>query len=132
MPIVIDPETMNVDELPVVWSPVQWELTEEEQLQELDTQATANLLWLADVPEAMLRLLLNEYDIERAFEPPEDYDADEQGEWDESLLTFQFKRRLELLKVERKGDSLYAEYRFEDLGYWAFEIEPERVSIHKL
>ncbi len=50
MPGIIDPETMNADTLPGVWSPVQWELTEEERLQEQDTQATANLLWSVDVP----------------------------------------------------------------------------------
>jgi hypothetical protein len=27
MPIEIDPETMNVDDLPGIWSPVQWELS---------------------------------------------------------------------------------------------------------
>jgi len=56
MPIDIDPETMNVDKLPGIWSPVQWELTEEEHIQELDTQATASLLFAVDVPEAILRL----------------------------------------------------------------------------
>ncbi len=28
MPGIIDPETTHVDDLPGIWSPVQWELTE--------------------------------------------------------------------------------------------------------
>ena len=57
MPSYIDPETMNVDKLPSIWSPVQWDLSEEERIQELHMQALASLLWTVDIPEAMLRLL---------------------------------------------------------------------------
>jgi hypothetical protein len=60
MPSVIDPETMNVDKLPGVWSPVQWDLSEKERIEELDNQATASLLFSVDTPEAILRLLLDE------------------------------------------------------------------------
>ncbi|MCX6071918.1 MAG: hypothetical protein NTU91_13855 [Chloroflexi bacterium] len=60
MPSVIDPETMHVDSLPVVWSPVQSPLTEEERAREVEEQATASLLWAADAPETILRLLLGE------------------------------------------------------------------------
>ena len=132
MPQDIDPETMNVDELPAIWSPVQWELTEEEHIQELETQATASLLWAADVPETILRLLMDECEIERAFEPPKGYDPETQGEWDENLLTFQFKRPIQMLKVERRTDYLYAEFKFSDLGYWAVEIEPDKASFFRL
>jgi hypothetical protein len=44
MPGVIDPETINADTLPGIWSPVQWELNEHERIHELETQATASLL----------------------------------------------------------------------------------------
>ena len=132
MPSVIDPETINVDELPGVWSPVQWELDEEERAQELDTQATASLLFAVDVPEAILRLLLTEYQIDRALDPPANYDPDQQGEWDETLLTFQFNRTIRLVKSERTQDRLYVEYYLADLGYWALEIEPENVRIYRL
>jgi hypothetical protein len=42
MPSIIDPETLYVDNLPSVWSPVRWDLTEEERVQfsVLDNQAT--------------------------------------------------------------------------------------------
>ena len=132
MPIEIDPETMNVDDLPGIWSPVQWELSEDERIQELEMQATASLSWTVDAPEAILRLLLDENKIERAFHPPEGFDTDLQGEWDESLLTFKFKRRFKLIKFERERDYLYVEYQVADLGKWAIEIEPEDVHIYRL
>ncbi len=132
MPGVIDPETMNVDSLPGIWSPVQWELTEEERLKELQDQATASLLWAIDVPEALLRLLLYECDIERALDAPEGYDPEQQGEWDASLVTFKFQRALRLEKVERDRDYLYVEYDFENRGVWSIAIEPEKVTIERL
>ena len=132
MPAVIDPETLYVDDLPGIWSPVQWDLTEGERIQELEEQATASLLWAIDAPEAILRLLLGETDIERAYEPPKGFQPEQQGEWDESILTFQFKRQIRLEHVEREPDRLYVEYHFGDLGYWALEIEPERVTIQRV
>jgi hypothetical protein len=132
MPRIIDAETMNVDALPGIWSPVQWDLTREERQLELEEQATGSLLRVVDVPEAVLRLLLNETEIERAFEPPEGYDPLQQGEWDSSLVTFQFKRPIRLERLEREGDYVYIEYKFGDLGYWAVEIEAEKVSIRRV
>jgi hypothetical protein len=132
MPGVIDPETMNADDLPGIWSPVQWELSEQERLLELETQATASLLWSVDVPEAILRLLLQETEIERLFAPPEDYQPEEQGEWDSELVTFGFQKPIKLVRLERERDYLYLEYKFGDFGYWSFEIEPEKVTISRV
>lgn len=132
MPGVIDPETMNADELPGIWSPVQWELSDEERVQELEAQATASLLWSVDAPEAILRMLLQETAIERLFEPPEGYDPNMQGEWDHKLVTFGFTKPIELVKLERERDYLYLEYKFGDFGYWYFEIEPEKVTMGRL
>ena len=132
MPGVIDPETMNVDELPGIWSPVQWELTKEERAQEIEHQATASLLHAVDAPEAVLRLLLGETAIERAYDAPARYDPERQGEWDLKLLTFQFSRPLRLVEVKREADYLYVEYDFGELGRWAFEIEPEEVSVYRI
>jgi len=132
MPSVIDPETINVDDLPGVWSPVQWELTEEERIQELDLQATASILFAVDIPETILRLLLDEYEIERAYDPPPNFDPSQQGEWDDTLLTFKFNRPIYLVKSERRQDYLYVEYHFADLGNWAFEIEPEGMHIYRI
>lgn len=132
MPGVIDPETMNTDGLPGIWSPVQWELTDEERAEELEAQATASLLWSVDVPEAILRLLLQETEIERLFEPPEEYDQETQGEWDAELVTFGFRKPIQLIKAEREHNYLYLEYKFGDFGYWYVEIEPEKVTIQRL
>ena len=132
MPSIIDPETMNVDKLPGIWTPVQWPLNEEERIQELETQATASLLYAVDTPEAILRLLLNEAVIERSFDPPEGFDPEQQGDWNSDLVTFQFKREIRLEKVERSPERLYVEYKFGELGYWAFEIGPDSVQIYRL
>lgn len=132
MPIDIDPETINVDELPGIWSPVQWELDENERIFELENQATASLLWSVDTPEAILRLLLMEQAIDRAFGPPDGYDPESQGEWNDELLTFKFKRPIRLIRSEREANYLYVEYDFGDLGQWAIEIEPDLVNISRL
>ena len=132
MPSVIDPETMNVDELPGIWTPVQWPLSEDERIQELEAQATASLLNAVDAPEAILRLLLNETAIERLFDPPQGFDPEQQGDWNPDLVTFQFKREIRLEKVERSPERLYVEYKFGELGYWAFEIAPDSLQIYRL
>ncbi len=132
MPSVIDPETMNTDGLPGIWSPVQWELTDEERVQELDTQSTASLLWSMDAPEAILRLLLQETEIERLLEPPEDYDPTVQGDWDPELVTMGFKNPIQLIKVKREPNHLYLEYKLEEYAYWSFEIELEKVTIARI
>jgi len=132
MPSVIDPETLYVSDLPGVWSPVQWELSETERAQEIEAQATASLLWSVSVPESILRLLLSETIIERVYEPPEGYDDDLQGEWDNSLITFSFKHAVKILNVEREANYVYIELAISDLGHWSMEIEPERVSIERI
>jgi hypothetical protein len=132
MPSIIDPETMNVDTLPGIWTPVQWPQTKEERLEEMEIQAAASLLFAVDAPEAILRLLLNETEIERAFDPPAGYDPEQQGDWDPKLVTFQFTREIRLEKVERSPVRLYVEYKFGELGYWALEIEAESVKIYRL
>jgi len=121
-----------VDELPAIWSPVQWEIDESERIQELHLQATASLLWVADSPEAMLRVMLSETDIERTLKPPDGYDPELQGEWDDDLVTFVFKRPFKLVKAERENDFFYAEYKVSDLGFYAIEIESDKVSIYRI
>lgn len=132
MPGVIDPETINVDQLPGIWSPVQWELSEAERIQELHAQATASLLWAVDIPEAILRLLLGLTKIDRALDPPQDYDPELQGKWDPKQVTFEFTHPIHLQRVERERDYLYVEYKVDDLGWWAFEIEPEKITLKRL
>ena len=132
MPSIIDPQTLYVDDLPAIWSPVQWELTEEERIQAVEEQATASLLWSMDAPEAILRLLLDETAIQRIFGPPDDYNPEEQGEWDGKLITFGLKRPIKLESVERTPRCLELVYNFGELGHWEFVIEPEKVSITRI
>ena len=132
MPSIIDPQTIHVDELPPIWSPIQWELTEEERVEAVNEQATASLLWTMDAPEAILRLLLNETEIQRLYQQPEDYDPEEQGEWDKEILTFGPYRSMKLIEVEREPDYLRLVYNCGDLGYWEFMIEPEKVTIERI
>jgi hypothetical protein len=132
MPSVIDPETLYVDDLPAIWSPVQWELSEEERVQAIEEQATASLLWTVDAPEAILRLLLGETEIQRLYAPPKDYNPEEQGEWDDSLVTFGPRRDIKLESVQRTPTRLELVYDFGELGRWEFVIESERVSIQRI
>lgn len=131
MPSVIDPETMHVDDLPGVWTPVQWDMDEAERSEEIENQATASLLYAVDAPEAVLRLLLDETYIERALEPPSGYDPDMQGDWDSDLVTFKFARPIRLIQVNRERDFLQIVYELQDLGRWVIEIEPERINIQR-
>ena len=132
MPSVIDPETLYVDDLPAIWSPVQWELEEEERVKAVEEQATASLLWTMDAPEAILRLLLDETGIQRLYGPPPGYDPQEQGDWDKDLITFGPARSMKLESIERFPNRLELVYDFGNLGHWEFIIEAERVSIERI
>jgi hypothetical protein len=132
MPSIIDPQTLYVDDLPAIWSPVQWELTEEERIQAVEEQATASLLWSMDAPEVILRLLLDETGIQRLFGPPDNYKPEEQGEWNEKLITFGPKRAIKLESVERTPTRLELVYDLGELGCWEFIIESEKVSIERI
>ena len=132
MPSIIDPQTMYVDDLPAIWSPVQWDLSEEERVQAVEEQATASLLWNMDAPEAILRLLLDETTIQRLFQPPSGFDTEQQGEWDEKLITFGPKRAIKLESVERSPTCLELVYDFGELGRWELIIEAEKVMIERI
>ncbi|HTX92212.1 MAG TPA: hypothetical protein VMC09_13445 [Anaerolineales bacterium] len=132
MPSIIDPETIYVDDLPAIWSPVQWELSEEERIQALEEQATASLLWTMDAPEAILRLLLDEIGIQRLYAAPPGYNPAEQGDWNKDLITFGVERPIKLETVERTPTSTHLVYDFGELGRWEFVIESERVSIQRI
>lgn len=132
MPGVIDPETIHVDELPGVWAPVQWEQTPEERAEEVETQARASLLANVDIPEAILRLLLNETSADTVYAPPPGYDPEQQGEWDDTLITFAFQRHVTLKRVERTPTRLVVEYQFENFGWWQLIFEEQRVTIQRI
>ena len=132
MPGVIDHETIYVDQLPTVWSPPRAELNPEERTKELEEQATANLLWASPVPEQILRLLLNETAVDRLLDPPEGFDPEVQGVWEDHGLVYGFKRPIRLLKEERSPDKLVLEYKLEGAGYWMLAISPEEVTLGRI
>jgi hypothetical protein len=132
MPSVMNPETLYIDDLPAIWSPVQWELDEEERIKAVEEQATASLLWTMDAPEAILRLLLEETGIQRLYDAPKDYNPEEQGEWDKELITFGPDHPIKLESVERMPNHLEAVYDFGSLGRWQFIIESERMSLERI
>ena len=132
MPAIMDLETIHVDDLPTVWSPVQAPLSEDERADEVEAQATASLLWSADAPESILRLLLGETAIARIFDPPERFDPARQGEWDPDLVTFAFARPIRLMSEVRERERLALEYRLEGAGYWRMELTPESLTITKV
>lgn len=132
MPGIIDPPAIHVDRLPTIWSPVQGELTEEERIEELEDQATASLLWASNAPEAILRLLLGETEIERALLPPDGYDEDQQGEWDPSVVTFAFKRPIRLEADRMEAEDRVLEYKLDGAGYWRIRAGLESVTLERI
>jgi len=131
LPSIFDPETIYIDDLPAVWSPVQGKLSPDEHANELEDQATASLLWACPVPEQILRILLEETSIQRLDETPEGYDPEIQGEWDPALLAFGFKRSIKLLREERTPEALILEYKLEGAGDWALEVTQETLTIER-
>ena len=132
MPGFIDAEFMHVDDLPGIWSPIQWDLTPEEKVAEVEEQAHASLMAAIDIPEAVLRMLLGETAIERAYEAPEGYDPEQQGDWDASIITFKFKRPVTLLQHERGRGSLMVQYDFHEQGRWQIEVTEESFHIERI
>jgi len=132
MSAFIEAEMIHVDDLPGIWSPVQWELTPEERVEEVETQARASLLEAVDVPEAILRMLLGETEIEQIYETPPGYDPEQQGEWDNQITTFQFRRPIKLVNVERRTGLLRVQYDMHELGRWQVEIEEYSFRVEKI
>jgi hypothetical protein len=128
----MDPETMNVDDLPAIWCPVQWELDDQERVQAVEEQAAASLLGAMCVPEAVLRLLLGETGIQRLHAAPPRFDPTQQGDWDDRLVTFGSKRAFSLEYLERTPTRLEVVYKGENLGRWHFVIEQEKVLIERI
>jgi hypothetical protein len=132
MPSIIDPQNLNVDNLPAIWSPFQWGLTEVERIQAVEEQATASLFGGMDAPEAVLRLLLDETGIDRLNNAPSGYDVEQQAAWSGNLITFGPKRAIKLESCERTPTCLELVYDFGELGKWEFIIESEKVSIARI
>ena len=132
MPSFIDAEFMHVDDLPGIWSPIQWDLTPEENVAEVEEQARSSLVAAIDVPEAVLRMLLGETAVVRAYAAPEGYDPEQQGDWDDSIITFQFKRPITLLHHERGQGRLLVQYDFHEQGRWQIEVSEDSFHLERI
>ena len=131
---LIDPQHLNVDLIPGIWTPVNVEeLSDHERVAEVEDQARASLLANVDTLEAVLRLLLHETEIRRADAPPDGYDPELQGEWDPDVLAFEFKRGIKPVgEITREAEYLFVEFEVEDSGKWVMEITPEKAIIERL
>jgi hypothetical protein len=152
MPGAIDFETMDVDELTPVWCPSDEELTPEQYESALQQEARAHLLTMAGVPEAILRLLVQETGVSRVarevvdqgrgarrdFEAEADADADDgadagaDGGAELPPDSFEFDHPIVAEKVEVTRDGLFVVYSLEGSGTWRMLFESGRVTIERV
>ncbi|MBN1439350.1 MAG: hypothetical protein JW929_08080 [Anaerolineales bacterium] len=126
---ILDPLTFPTVNLPAVWCPKKEKLSGKRLALSIEEQAKGSLLQCADPVEAALRLIYGETEIERTFTPPEGYDEAVQGAWDDSQVTFAFRRRVWRETEERETDCLRMVYRMDGAGRFQTEITPERFTI---
>ncbi len=126
---VLDPLTFPSLDVPAIWCPQKEKLLGNALARSIEEQARGCLLQSADPVEAVLRLIYGETEIERAFVPPEGYNPQVQGEWDDSQVTFAFTRRVQKISEERNEDSLRMEYAVDGSGRFHVEITPDSFSI---
>jgi secreted PhoX family phosphatase len=131
MPSYLDPLTFPVLDVPAIWCPEKERVLGNSLAVSIEAQAKASLLASADTVESILRLLFDEAEIDRVFEPPQGYNPEVQGDWDDQQVTFVFRRRVEKISEERDNESLRMEYRMEGCGQYRVEITSESFSIEK-
>lgn len=127
----LDPLTFPVLNVPAIWCPQKEKEMGNHLAESIEEQAQASLLASADIVEAVLRILDGETGIERVFNPPQGYNPEVQGDWDDQLVTFAFRRRVEKIREERDDELLRMEYRMEGCGQYSIEITAEGFSIEK-
>lgn len=156
MPGAIDFETMDVDELTPVWWPSDGELTAEQYETMVQQEARTHLLAMVGVPEAILRLLVQETEVSRVahevvdqgrgarrdFEAEADADADagdgaDAGAGDDADAgfppdSFEFSHPIVAEKVETTRDGLFVVYSLEGSGTWRMLFESGRVTIERV
>jgi hypothetical protein len=128
----LDPLTFPVLDVPAIWCPEKEKLMGNPLAASIEEQAQASLLASADPVEAILRMLFGETEVERIFEPPQGYNPELQGDWDDEQVTFVFRRKVEKTSAERGEELLRMEYRVEGCGAYSVEIMPESFSIEKI
>lgn len=147
MPGAIDFETMDVDELTPVWFPSDEEPETPERYESMVRQeASARLMTMVGVPEAVLRLLVGETEVSRVprdvgredEEGRRDFEAGggagEAGAAEDELPpdSFEFSRPITAETVEMTREGLLVIYRLEGAGTWRLFLESERVMIERV
>jgi hypothetical protein len=131
MTSVIDPLTFPVIDVPAIWCPPETKTRTAHPVLELERQAQANLILSADIIESVIRLIFGEAEIEKVMEPPEGYDPDVQGDWDESVATYAFKRPILKIEEERDEQHLLLVYSMKELGTYRVALTETSFSITK-
>jgi hypothetical protein len=127
----LDPLTFPTIPLPAVWSPVREKSDGNPLALQIEEQAKGSLLVTADTLESVLRLLLGVTEVERVFSPPDGYDAEQQGEWDEDAVTFAFTRGIRILSESRSADELSLRYEVEGLGTYTVAVTADGLDVRR-
>jgi hypothetical protein len=127
-----DPLTFPTFSVPAIWTYQKPPEGGQEFGNYLEAQALNGLIGTSDIFEVMLRLLLGLTDIERIYEPPEEYDPEIQGEWDDSIITFAFTKKVKPVEERRGEGVLTSEYIVEGSGSYRVELEYEKLTIQKI
>jgi glucokinase len=69
--------------------------------------------------------------VEGVYDPPSGYDPELQGDWDGSIMTFVFTRRIRKVAEIRTEKELELEYQVENQGTFRVVIREDGVSIEK-
>jgi hypothetical protein len=89
-----DPTLFPTIDVPAIWNYAPPPEAGDGLIYYAEDQAKNGLIATADIFESILRLLIGYTDIKAEFDPPEGYDPEIQGEWDPSIKTFMFSRKI--------------------------------------
>jgi hypothetical protein len=131
MPYAFDAQTFPTIDVPAVWCYQKPPADQAEFAGFVEQQAAGGLILSADTVESVLRLLLGLTRVEGVYDPPSGYDPELQGDWDGSILTFVFTRRIRKVAETRSEKELELEYQVENQGTFRVVIREDGVSIEK-
>jgi hypothetical protein len=128
----LDPLTFPTINLPAIWTPTPENADDHPPALQIMEKARGRLLMTADILESILRQLLGETEVERVSAPPEGYDPDLQGDWDETVPTFAFQRRISLWEEERSEDVLSVRLSVDGKDSYRAEVTKNGLAITRI
>jgi hypothetical protein len=128
----LDPLTFPTINLPAIWTPAPENADDNPPALQIMEKARGRLLMTADILESILRQLLGETEVERVSAPPEGYDSDLQGDWDETVPTFAFQRRISLWEEERSEDVLSVRLSVDGKDSYRAEVTKNGLAITRI